>query len=75
VLRKAVAKSPGRAAFVNTWQMLTAPGGRYADYLRDPQGKLVQMRAPDGVHYTSAAGDLIARSILAELGKVYDLRR
>jgi hypothetical protein len=29
------------------------------------------MRLPDGVHYTSAAGDLIARQVLAQLRERY----
>jgi hypothetical protein len=29
------------------------------------------MRLPDGVHYTSAAGDLIAKAVLAKVRGVY----
>jgi hypothetical protein len=32
------------------------------------------MRLPDGVHYTPAAGDLVAQAVLARLRAVYDLR-
>jgi hypothetical protein len=38
-------------------------------------GKLTLMRLPDGVHYTEAAGDLIAAQVLKQLGAVYSLRR
>ena len=53
--------------------MLLNRHGRYADYLPDPHGRLVQMRAADGVHYTAAAGDLIARAVLRQLRSVYDI--
>jgi hypothetical protein len=36
-------------------------------------GKLTLMRLPDGVHYTAAAGDLIATQVLKQLGGVYRL--
>jgi hypothetical protein len=32
------------------------------------------MRLPDGVHYTAAAGDLIAQQVLAKLRAVYVVR-
>jgi hypothetical protein len=32
------------------------------------------MRLPDGVHYTAAAGDLIAQNVLAKLRTRYVLR-
>lgn len=74
VLRRAVAEAP-RATYLSTWQLLETKNGKYADYLRDAQGRLVQMRASDGVHYTQAAGDLIARTLLHRLGRLYALGR
>ena len=75
LLRHVVATTRPGVAYVDTWHLLATPKGTYADYLRDPQGKLVQMRAADGIHYTQAAGDLIAQEILAKLGEVYRLAR
>jgi hypothetical protein len=74
VLRRAVRSVPRHSAYINTWSLLSTKSGRYADYL--PEGdRLVLMRASDGVHYTPAAGDLIAHSILRTFGRVYDLRK
>jgi hypothetical protein len=53
--------------------MLDSKQGGYAEYLRNASGRLVLMRARDGVHYQPAAGDLIARTILQRLNQVYDL--
>ncbi|HET8606944.1 MAG TPA: DUF459 domain-containing protein [Gaiellaceae bacterium] len=75
VLRRALAESGKGAAFVDTWHLLATKSGRYADYLPDAHGHLVLMRAADGVHYTQPAGDLIAHAVLAQLGRVYELRR
>ena len=64
---EAVAKAnPTSSTFVDTWHMLDDAHGRYTAYLR-VNGKLTLMRLPDGVHYTAAAGDLIARQVLAQL--------
>jgi hypothetical protein len=53
--------------------MLDSAHGKYTPYLR-VGGKLTLMRLPDGVHYTAAAGDLVARGVLDRLGAYYVLR-
>jgi hypothetical protein len=73
ILRSVAARDDKASSFVDTWKMFSTPGGRYADYLRNTQGRLVLMRASDGVHYTSAAGDLLARAVLQRLNQLYDL--
>ncbi len=62
-----VAKAhPRTSTFVDTWHLLDDAHGRYAAYLR-VHGTLTLMRLPDGVHYTAAAGDLIAGQVLRQL--------
>ena len=61
------------ATYVDTWHLLDDAHGRFAPYLR-VHGKLTLMRLPDGVHFTPAAGDLIAAQVLKQLRGVYDLR-
>jgi uncharacterized protein len=60
------------ATYVDTWHLLDDAHGRYTPYLR-VHGKLTLMRLPDGVHYTSAAGDLIAAQTLKQLRTVFNL--
>jgi hypothetical protein len=68
---ESVARAHRRGAtYVDTWHLLDDAHGRYTPYLR-VHGKLTLMRLPDGVHYTSAAGDLIARQVLAQLRERY----
>jgi hypothetical protein len=73
VLESVVRSHPRTTAFVDTWHLLDDSHGRYAAYLR-VHGELTQMRLPDGVHYTAAAGDLIAQQVLAKLRVVYVVR-
>jgi hypothetical protein len=61
------------AAFVDTWHLLDDFHGRYTAYLR-VHGTLTLMRLPDGVHYTQAAGDLVAAQLVKQLRAVYRLR-
>jgi hypothetical protein len=70
VLEQVARAHPGGAAYVDTWHLLDDAHGRYTSYLR-VHGRLTLMRLPDGVHYTSAAGDLIAQVVLAKLRGVY----
>jgi uncharacterized protein len=62
-----VAKSnASTSTYVDTWHLLDDAHGRYTAYLRE-HGKLTLMRLPDGVHYTPAAGDLVAEQVLKQL--------
>jgi hypothetical protein len=70
ILESVVAGHPKTATYVDTWHILADAHGRYAPYLR-VHGKLTLMRLPDGVHYTAAAGDLIAQQVLKQLGAFY----
>jgi hypothetical protein len=70
ILESVVAAHPKTTTYVDTWHILADAHGRYAPYLR-VHGKLTLMRLPDGVHYTAAAGDLIAQQVLKQLGGFY----
>ena len=73
VLRSVANAHPRTSTYVDTWGLLANSHGRYTPYLR-VHGKLTLMRLPDGVHYTAAAGDLIAQRLLRQLAADYDIR-
>jgi uncharacterized protein len=69
-----VARTHAReTTYVDTWHRLDDFHGRYAQYLR-VHGKLTQIRASDGVHYTGAGGDLVAAQVVAQLRAWYRLK-
>ena len=70
ILESVAKKYARHATYVDTWHLLDDFHGRYTAYLR-VHGKLTLMRLPDGVHYTAAAGDLIAAQTLKQLRAVY----
>jgi uncharacterized protein len=67
------AKRPGRVAYLDTYFFFAGDNGGYAQYVEDPTGKLVKMRADDGIHFERPAGDLIAAKVLDKLEERYDL--
>ena len=73
VVRAQVRLRSSHAAFIDIHAVLAGPGGGYAQYLKNRSGDSVDVRAPDGVHYSSAGGDLIAARILKQLNQALDL--
>jgi uncharacterized protein len=63
-----VADDHERVRFVDGWDIFTDAGGRYADFLPGPAGRLVLMRQPDGIHLTPEGGERLARAVLEAVG-------
>jgi hypothetical protein len=73
IVQSEAAKRPGRVAYLDTYFFFAGKDGGYAQYVEDPAGTLVKMRADDGVHFERPAGDLIAAKVLERLGERFDL--
>ena len=73
VAEKQARKRAGRAAYVDTYTMFAGDDGGYTQYLPDGSGQLEKVRADDGVHFERTGGDMIARVVLKELNKEFDL--
>jgi hypothetical protein len=73
IVQTEAAKREGRVSYLDTYFFFAGEDGGYAQYIEDPGGKLVKMRADDGVHFERAAGDLIAKKALERLGERYDI--
>jgi hypothetical protein len=67
IVQSEAAKRPGRATYLDTYFFFAGKDGGYAQYVEDASGRLVKMRADDGVHFERAAGDLIADEVLERL--------
>jgi len=66
-------RRPGRALYVDTYTTFASDTGGFTEYLEDTSGRLIKVRAADGVHFERAGGDMIAREVLRELNRVFDL--
>lgn len=57
----------GRPPIINVVNAFSAPNGGYSEYLLGPDGTSVQMRLPDGIHFTSAGiaryADIVAQTL------------
>jgi uncharacterized protein len=61
----------GKVAYVDMYGLLSKDG-EFASYLRNPDGELEQVRAPDGVHLERAGGDIVAKEVARQVRRVYD---
>jgi hypothetical protein len=73
IVQREAAKRVGRASYLDTYFFFAGDDGGYSQYISDDTGKLVKMRADDGVHFERPAGDLIAAKVLERLEERYDL--
>ncbi len=64
---------PGKAVFLDTYTMFAGDNGGFAEYLENAAGDTVKVRTGDGVHFDTAGGDMIAREVLKQLNKLFDL--
>src|SRR5262249_50969001 len=73
IVQTEAAKRPGHVAYLDTYYFFAGENGGYAQYIEDATGKLVKMRAGDGVHFERPAGDLIAAKVLDRLEQRFDI--
>ncbi len=73
IVQSEAAKRPGRASYLDTYFFFAGKDGGYAQYVEDDAGRLVKMRADDGVHFERPAGDLIAGKVMERLEERFDL--
>ena len=71
-IRAEVEERPGKSAYVDMYGLLSDDGD-FAPYLPAKDGQLVKVRADDGVHLERAGGDIVAKQVVRELRRVYDL--
>ncbi len=72
IVQTEAAERKGRVSYLDTYFFFAGDDGGYAQYIEDATGRLVKMRADDGVHFERAAGDLIADTVLERLDDRYD---
>jgi hypothetical protein len=72
IVQTEAAKRKGRVAYLDTYYFFAGEDGGFAQYVEDATGRLVKMRAEDGVHFERAAGDLIAEKVVDLLAERYD---
>jgi hypothetical protein len=73
IFQSEAARRAGRVSYLDTYFSFAGDDGGYAQYLQESSGRLVRMRADDGVHFERPAGDLIARAVLHQLNQHFDL--
>ena len=64
-------KRPRAATYVDTYVTFADDSGGFSEYLPNGAGRLIKMRASDGVHFERAGGDVIARTVLKRLNEPF----
>jgi uncharacterized protein len=70
IYRTEAEKRPGKVVYIDIYDMFRGPDGGYADYLGIGG---VQVRTPDGLHFTRAGGDMIANKVIKAMQDTFDL--
>jgi uncharacterized protein len=70
-LVKTQANARKHAYFVDSYPLFVDRDGNYQQYLPDASGKLVKMRANDGIHLERAGGDRLADATRRTLDRAY----
>ena len=66
VYQEVAAKHPD-ARYVDAFTILSGPDGEFASTLPRDDGRVVRVRARDGIHLTPDGGDVLARTVLEQL--------
>jgi hypothetical protein len=53
--------------FIDTADVLCDENGKYTNYLQEPNGSSVRIRAKDGIHFSVPGGDLLSKRVLLNL--------
>ena len=68
IYREEAAKRPGRVYYIDIYDRFRDANGSYADIING-----VQVRTPDGIHFSREGGDQIAQVVVDTLNRAYDL--
>lgn len=61
--------------YLSTWKLFENPSGKYSAELPGPNGALVRVRQPDGVHITAPYGtDRLARAVVSAIEADWSVR-
>jgi hypothetical protein len=63
VFQSEAAKRPW-VSYINAFALTSDASGNYTQFLADEAGVVIQARADDGVHFTSAGGKIIANAVI-----------
>ena len=50
--------------YISSWTLLGTAQGTYAPFITNGAGQVVNVRTPDGIHLTSAGGEVLSQTVL-----------
>jgi hypothetical protein len=68
IYQEEAAKRAGRVYYLDVYERFRDENGSYTDFIDG-----VQVRTPDGIHFSREGGDQIAQAVIDTLNEAYDL--
>ena len=75
VVSEEALKRGTNVVFVDTYRMFSGPDGSYSRQIVDDNGETITARISDGVHFTPAGAEYLARALFALLDARWHLQR
>jgi hypothetical protein len=72
IYRETAATSP-LATYVDSWTAFEAKDGGYTAFVRNERGELLEMRGPDGIHFTPTGYAYLGRIAIRAASAAFDL--
>jgi hypothetical protein len=70
---RAEAQEHPRVIYVDGWNLVSKPGGGYAQDLKGPDGTIEPVRLPDGLHLNAAGSILLADAVMEKIRTIVAL--
>jgi uncharacterized protein len=62
-----VAARHRKVTYIDAFSIFSGPDGKYAPALPSSDGRVVRVRARDGIHFTAEGGDVLAKTVFDQL--------
>lgn len=62
-----------RVHYVRTYELFEGPAGGYSRFVDAPDGQRIDARLTDGIHFSTAGGELLSERLLEEMREVVTL--
>jgi hypothetical protein len=72
IYRDTVSADP-LGTFVDTWGPFEAKDGGYTAFVRNERGELLEMRAPDGIHFTPTGYAFLGRMVIRAASEAFSI--
>jgi hypothetical protein len=67
VMREEALKRAPDVVYIDTYKLFSTPDGTYSRQITDENGNVITARLSDGIHFTTAGADYLARAVFVQI--------